>query len=208
MGLRPTDGGNESLLDAPERTQLHLHAGMHFIAAVGGPPDGGSRLPPARAGSLLAAMAGLWRGLSLKTDDGQKYSQLYWKTQKNRGPGDFSVCGVFTCVVYISESARNRKVVIPALTDLHVSYAVVLAGTAFITVGDDCSALSAGSGYVFLPEGPLRVEVEGSTSMLFAYVEFPELGAGAPWSAAKKRADQYCGEREKSTCGVAEDDQG
>ena len=78
------------------------------------------------------------------------------------GPKHFHVCGFFTCVAYVSVDARNRKIVIPGLTRVTAIFAVVLKGIAFITEGGGESlALAAGSGYVFLPQGPLRVEVDG-----------------------------------------------
>ena len=108
VGLGSDEGGGASFPDAPKRAQLHLHAGVHFMAAAGG-PESGTRLAPARAGSLLAAMHGLWRDFALNKTDGAKYHQLYWKI-KQRKEGSSSVCGVFTCVAYISASARARKV--------------------------------------------------------------------------------------------------
>ena len=62
----------------------------------------------------------------------------------------------------MSVDARTRQIVIPGLTHVTAIFAVVLKGIAFITEGGGESlALAAGSGYVFLPQGPLRVEVDG-----------------------------------------------
>ena len=81
VGLGSDEGGGASFPDAPERAQLHLHAGVHFMAAEGG-PESGTRLAPARAGSLLAAMHGLWRDFALNKTDGAKYNQLYWQIKR------------------------------------------------------------------------------------------------------------------------------
>ena len=196
VGLRPTDGGNESLLDAPEKAQLHLHAGMHFIAAVGArwwesTPASSRGLSIGRHGWLVARPVAEDRRRAEVQPDVLENTEEQ-RTRRLLCVRVLHLRGLYQCERQESQGCDT------CAHRLARFYAVVLAGTAFITVGDDCSALSAGSGYVFLPEGPLRVEVEGSTSMLFAYVEFPELGAGAPWSAAKKRAEQYCGEREKA----------
>ena len=75
---------------------------------------------------------------------------------------------VFSCVACISVEAKTRRVVVPVLDDVAAIFAIVLKGIAFVTgVGGRPCIICRVRIYI-LPKGSLRLEVEGSTSVLFA----------------------------------------
>ena len=164
LGIEALDAGEGESLVGTTDVQHYLQPGQN-VHCLGSAqhlwcgPEGAHRLAPQCSGHLLAAMAGMWRDVALNQVNQQKYQKAY---KAATGPKHFHVCGFFTCVAYVSVDARTRKIVIPGLTHVTAIFAVVLKGIAFITEGGGESvALAAGSGYVFLPQGPLRVEVDG-----------------------------------------------
>ena len=196
-------GGGESLLGAREVAQLSLQAGqhVHFVGASGG-PHGGRRIGPFDAGPLLAAMGGIWRDFALNKASEAMYGRVHRACKPRSRGGDSSVCAFFSCVACISVDARTRRVVVPVLDDVAAIFAIVLKGIAFITDVGEGLALYAGSGYIyiyiFLPKGTLRLEVEGSTSVLFAYSESISLGSDASQKKAEKLAALYAAARDKA----------
>ena len=95
------------------------------------------------------------------------------------------MCACFSCVACVRVDARARQVVVPALDDVGAIFAVVLKSIAIITDSGEGLALKAGSGYRFMPTGSLRLEVEGSTSVLFAYSQSNKLGSDASQKPAQ-----------------------
>ena len=107
------------------------------------------------------------------------------------------MCACFSCLACVRVDAKVRQVVIPALDDVGAIFAIVLKGVAIITESGEGLALKAGSGYMFMPTSSLRLEVEGSTSVLFAYAESKALGSDASQKDAKL-VKRYAGAWDKA----------
>ena len=185
--------GGESLPKAPEGSVLHAaDKQLYFIGAVGQSALGRSSakaVPAGKAGAFLYACDQLWKEAKFNNANPKHYGRLYHLTQVKKGTGGVALWWCFSSVVLLCEEAKNRRTVIPALTGVVCLFAVVLAGNAFLTVGSECTVWKEGTGNVFCPtspDTPLRVEVEGSTSLVLAYMVESDVGHGAP--QAKKRA--------------------
>ena len=185
--------GGESLPTAPKDQLLNACDGqLYFIGAVGKSSLGkvsARAVPPEKAGTLLHACEQLWKEMQFNKINQAEYGRLYHLTHTTTGRGDFSVCWCFSSVVLLCMDAKTRNAVLPALKGVVCLFAVVLTGDAFVTEGECTTAWKAGTGNVYCacsPDTPLRVEVEGSTSLVLAYMVESDVGQGVP--QAKKRA--------------------
>ena len=187
------DGGGESLPKAPEGSVLvAADKQLYFIGAVGQSALGRSSVkavPAGKAGAFLYACDQLWKEVKFNNANPKHYGRLYHFTQVKKGTGDVALWWCFSSVVLLCEEAKNRRIVIPALTGVVCLFAVVLAGNAFLIARGECTVWKVGAGNVFCPtspDTPLRVEVEGSTSLVLAYMVESDVGHSAP--QARKRA--------------------
>ena len=106
-----------------------------------------------------------------------------------RRRGDLLIFGLFTSLLLVCGDADRRQVIIPALAGLRFVWAVGITGVAFLSqAGRDGVVLHAGASHALLVDGPLRVEVEGSTSVLIAYsCADDDSSTGGATLKAKKR---------------------
>lgn len=185
--------GGENLPTVPKNQLLNACDGqLYFIGAVGKSSLGkvsARAVPPEKAGTLLHACEQLWKEMQFNKINQAQYGRLYHLTHTTTGRGDFSVCWCFSSVVLLCMDAKTRNAVLPALKGVVCLFAVVLTGDAFVTEGECTTAWKAGTGNVYCacsPDTPLRVEVEGSTSLVLAYMVESDVGQGVP--QAKKRA--------------------
>ena len=183
--------GDESFPGDPDLPQLDTTGRQLYIIGAGGEAALAktcARSPPDRTGSILHACSQLWRDFALHKASPQKYFRLHYLV---RGNGDISLFWSFQTVLVVCEKAKTRHVVIPALCDVCALFAVAVSGTGFLIEAGECIGLNAGEACVSCPEHPVRVEVEGSTSLVLAYSARLDV-VGVAWQrAAKKRAPLY-----------------
>ena len=158
---------------------------IYFIGAVGEIALVGSQystMSPETAGPFLYYINSLWRELHPNNNCNKAYKYLW--TRK----GEFCLFGPFGSVALISQKTKRRQHSL-SLQSTKGVFAVILTGNAYFTHAGQCTALAHPSGGVFLPEGEVTVEVEGTTTFVVAYVTLDQSlkAQERSWVVAKEK---------------------
>lgn len=145
--------------------------GFYLAGAIGreslSPRAKVNKIPPGKAGLLLAAVAGAWRSLALFKASPQKYAQLYYFSKAR---SDLCILPFFTSVLVVCDPSSTRHVVLNSLQHVSVLFFIVLRGRAFFSQeGAGVQQLERNHGYVFCPGAPVTLEAEGPSLLVVAY---------------------------------------
>ena len=149
-----------------------------------------SKVSVAAAGPIAFYSTMLWQEFGLNKVSNSKYQKVSRKCRAG-ALRDLALVGPFTSVAVVSHPAQMRQIAIKSFEGAAAIFAVALQGVAIIVDNAQsiCTVLQAGEAGVFCPDAPIRVEVEGASSLLLIFSCTAE-SSGAPSKTAKRRTTE------------------